>query len=289
MQQQTPAFALICFLSGVTSINVPYSGIGPYVDTPDRNLRYGPHKYGFTNDTCFLACYAKYTLFSVQDGSQCFCDNDFEHATRNGSSDCGYNGGFWCNYIYTTNNYTSNNKYVLISSTKNWFDANDYCKQVHGTSLATITSDADLSIAYIMSRQITDLNEGLWIGYNDLNIEGKWSWIDGSVSNYNYSGFNQTGNGDCVEIIETTNNELIWTDSQCSNNRSFICNISLVTYIFISISTSTKLCISLIFTVHGESCIDLNGYAHRIHSLMYTATCTSPGFDVNVTYRYLTI
>ena len=80
----------------------PYVAIGPYKDTIDRNMRYGPGNTGghFTNDTCFLACKDDYKYFAIQNYGECFCDNDFNHSTRNGIADCGYNGAGWCNFIY---------------------------------------------------------------------------------------------------------------------------------------------------------------------------------------------
>ena len=80
----------------------PYVAIGAYKDNPDRNMRYGPGSTGghFTNDTCFLACENDYKYFGVQNGGECFCDNDFNRSTRDGVDNCGYSGGPWCNFIY---------------------------------------------------------------------------------------------------------------------------------------------------------------------------------------------
>ena len=84
--------------------NEPFIAIGPYVDSLDRNLRYGPHDYGYNNITCYLACtsdYAvKYEYFALQNRGWCCCDNNFTHATRDGETACGYYGGGFCNFIY---------------------------------------------------------------------------------------------------------------------------------------------------------------------------------------------
>ena len=93
------------------NVTLSYIGIGPYVDTSDRNLRYGPgtSDNSYTNDTCYWQCHIieNFTYFSIQFGGQCFCDNDLRHATRDGPGDCGPNGGSWCNYIYSADlNYS---------------------------------------------------------------------------------------------------------------------------------------------------------------------------------------
>ena len=80
--------------------NLPYLSIGPYVDSSDRNLRYGGNR-GYTAYTCYEYCdNAGYAYFSLQDGDQCFCENDFAHAIRDGPGDCDEDGGSWCNFVY---------------------------------------------------------------------------------------------------------------------------------------------------------------------------------------------
>ena len=87
----TVAFAFVC--------NLPYLSIGPYIDTPDRNMEYGGSN-GYTVETCFEFCNnASYTYFALQDGDYCFCSNSLSDATSDGSSNCGETGGEWCNFI----------------------------------------------------------------------------------------------------------------------------------------------------------------------------------------------
>lgn len=75
--------------------------IGPYLDTSNRALRYGPHNYGYTAETCRAAC-PEYKYFALQDDGWCCCDNDLTHATKYGKSTCGKTGGSFCNYIYAS-------------------------------------------------------------------------------------------------------------------------------------------------------------------------------------------
>ncbi len=79
-----------------------FTKIGPYKDEPERALR---HYAGMASsaDDCSKKC-SSYQYFSLQDSngtqSQCFCDNDLNHAKKYGSSNCNELGGVWCNYIY---------------------------------------------------------------------------------------------------------------------------------------------------------------------------------------------
>ena len=107
-----------------------YTPIGPYCDSADRNLRYGPHNWGYTPYTCYIECKnLGYKYFGLQAGSWCSCDNNFEHATRDGYADgtfqcnsdstspgsytCNGFGGNWCNYIYQNNSYVLYIIYIL--------------------------------------------------------------------------------------------------------------------------------------------------------------------------------
>lgn len=98
-----------------------FKDIGPYKDTPNRALRYGPKKYGYSPQTCSEATQG-FKYFSLQDNGWCAADNDYNHATKYGESNrCIYGkrgirnggklGGPWCNYIFEN-----------IDNTKIWKD-----------------------------------------------------------------------------------------------------------------------------------------------------------------------
>ena len=75
-------------------------GWSSYIDTSDRALRYGPHKYGHDPLSCASAC-GYYKYIALQNNGWCSCDNDLYHATQYGQAQfCGGLGGSWCNYIY---------------------------------------------------------------------------------------------------------------------------------------------------------------------------------------------
>jgi len=54
---------------------------------------------GYTKATCSSACSA-YTYFALQNGSECWCENDWGRASKYGSKSCGQTGGHTCNYIW---------------------------------------------------------------------------------------------------------------------------------------------------------------------------------------------
>jgi hypothetical protein len=79
-----------------------YRSMRGYKDAPSRAMRKYIGRVGKNNSRkqkCFESCKG-YNYFALQDGDECFCENDFNHATKYGTKDCGENGGAWCNYIY---------------------------------------------------------------------------------------------------------------------------------------------------------------------------------------------
>mmetsp|Transcript_59716 Transcript_59716/g.98560 ORF Transcript_59716/g.98560 Transcript_59716/m.98560 type:complete len:1479 (-) Transcript_59716:93-4529(-) len=76
--------------------------LGCYADTGSRALRYGPHQYGFTPDTCSKAC-KEHKYFALQHNGWCCCDDELAHVTKYGlSTNCPANrmGGGWANDVF---------------------------------------------------------------------------------------------------------------------------------------------------------------------------------------------
>ena len=61
---------------------------------------------GRTMATCKSAC-SGYKYFAMQNGHECFCENDFARGTRYGEKVCNGNGlgGSWCNDVYRLTYY----------------------------------------------------------------------------------------------------------------------------------------------------------------------------------------
>ena len=203
---------------------VPPSGdnfkeIGPYADTGRRALRYGPHRYGYTPESCAKATKG-FKYFALQNNGWCCADNDLNHATRYGKSNrCYYGpkgirgggkqGGPWCNYIFekTPKNLNLlkgkplmygdiiniNNKFELIggdeykppfifhfNSKRMTFHEHEVAARELGGELASITSWTEL---YAIQQY---WNRNCWLGGKRKSSNASdrssntWYWIDGS-------------------------------------------------------------------------------------------------------------
>ena len=65
----------------------------------------------------------------------------------------------------------------VVSSPKAWTDANQYCADTYGTSLAKIRDESDA-----MNMQLRcDLADRFWIGLNDRAQGNTWRWADGTL------------------------------------------------------------------------------------------------------------
>jgi len=70
-----------------------------------------------------------------------------------------------------------------------------------------------------------------WLGLNDIAIENKFVWSDGTDSAYRnwYRTEPNDANGgeDCALIIPTWQG-MTWIDEKCSKNFTFVCKLSCV-------------------------------------------------------------
>ena len=93
----------------------------------------------------------------------------------------------------------------------------------YGTTLATIRSSTDNQLAMIAAVYSDDKVSEAWIGFNDIDIEDTFEWIDGTRNDV----FTNWGSGEpnndyehCVNIKY----DGTWNDNVCRNSKWFICN-----------------------------------------------------------------
>lgn len=216
-----------------------FTAIGPFVDSSDRNLRFGPQTYGFDEISCYFECYENFVYFSLQDGdgnqngAQCFCENDLTHATRDGSGNCGVNGGASCNYIYAINpNLNHVGQYIGVSIKKDWISAESYCLTTFGTHLASIKND-DENLGVRVAATKEGLGEDtVWIGLNRFSNDKAWTFIGWNTTtsygkwntNTPIYNDNQTSQNCGQQLPEISPLAFPWINSACGIENYFVCN-----------------------------------------------------------------
>merc|ERR1719445_2238803 len=134
----------------------------------------------------------------------------------------------------------TNSQYVVTDASLSWSDANDYCLEQYGTSLATITNDED---AQKLLDFYTDTGVDVWIGLNTLN--GNWEWASGypcddrdcSALPYWISGQpdNKAGIQDCAWIGWNVGGiHSMVDDTGCGAKRGVVCDFATPTSIILS-------------------------------------------------------
>lgn len=134
-----------------------------------------------------------------------------------------------------------NECYEYVSTMENWASARANCQSLGAGleggvrtawDLATISSAAENTFARKLTTDVT------WIGHNDIQVEGKWMWPDGTTQFWsgNFTGHsvgglynnwsagspdNARNNEDCGEILFNTNGT--WNDDDCVTPNASLC------------------------------------------------------------------
>ena len=108
---------------------------------------------------------------------------------------------------------------------KNANDARNVCK-VQGASLASIHSSEENEFLRSLAP-----NDDVFIGLNDVQIEGTFAWSDGSLVNFENWEENQPDNDfdmeDCVIIVSADGK---WNDTPCEMWYGYVCKLSIESY-----------------------------------------------------------
>lgn len=122
---------------------------------------------------------------------------------------CGDDWTYFNGFCYKTN-----------PSCLSWQEAQSKCL-ADNANLTSITSQEENT--FVQHRHGGDKG---WIGLQDMNSEGNFTWIDGSVVNFTYWADNQPNNsqGDqkCVHTLGLRH-EYHWNDVTCGSCHPYTC------------------------------------------------------------------
>jgi gliding motility-associated-like protein len=165
-----------------------------------------------------------------------------------------------------------------------------------GANLTSIESAAENSC--ILNNLNTLGYSGIiWIGYNDINVEGSFTWFDQSPSAYtNWAGGepNQSGNEDCVQIYPNG----AWNDLDCnSNNSKSVIEVNLCPQTTITPNpASARVCQGQSVTLTAATILGSPNYTYSwspatglnttIGATVIASPPTSTTYTVTVTDRY---
>lgn len=100
-----------------------------------------------------------------------------------------------------------------------WSSAKSYCTSLNADLLSVSTAEEQTFINE--HAQADDPNGRLWIGLNDLNVEGNFEWSDGTDVGYTqWEPLQPNDSGDCV-IFRIFAND--WNDIPCNTPLGAYC------------------------------------------------------------------
>jgi len=105
-----------------------------------------------------------------------------------------------------------------------WLDAQMQCVQLGG-DLVTVDNQSENQW---LSKMLNSYSgDKWWMGFNDLQQEGKWQWVDGSpvgYTNWEPGEPNDTGGEDCGQLNRFYPSDT-WNDEPCDQGLPFVCEI----------------------------------------------------------------
>ena len=72
---------------------------------------------------------------------------------------------------------------------RNWYDARRWCKETGGGDLLTIKSQLEARTINTELKKAQSTFKAHWIGLQDLNNDGIWTWFDGTEFDVRKLGF----------------------------------------------------------------------------------------------------
>ena len=123
--------------------------------------------------------------------------------------------------------------YWIVFEEVDWVEAFNGCQQLHPAShLASSRSESENDfIAHLHTEDIYYYY--FWLGGTDSDVEGSWTWTDGTPFDYTrwYSGEGSDGTGhNCLAVNSGTYSNSYfkyWYDLGCFDSHSYICEINL--------------------------------------------------------------
>ncbi|XP_026118872.1 CD209 antigen-like protein C [Carassius auratus] len=113
--------------------------------------------------------------------------------------------------------------YFISSETKNWDESRRYCRE-KAADLIIINNREEQDFVKI----ITGSFDYFWIGLTDVEVEGRWKWVDGSTLT---SWFWAPGQPDSFLGTDedcATTHSLAWFDTPCNSIVKWICEKSIL-------------------------------------------------------------
>lgn len=117
--------------------------------------------------------------------------------------------------------------YCFMENVMMWYEASSACSELGG-HLVTISSRSENNFIKRSTRHVSGITS--WIGFNDLESEGDWTWEDtketSAYTNWQNTEPNNLNNEDCAIIFLRRKAGKVygaWHDNPCCSEFTSIC------------------------------------------------------------------
>jgi len=113
--------------------------------------------------------------------------------------------------------------YSFCSEELDWTTARDRCRD-YGGELVTLDDSSEQTAIW---EAIADVLGGVdtWLGYNDREEEGTFTWVDGSPNAYENWHANEPSDSGGDEDCTHFSGDGRWNDNSCARGMAFVCEI----------------------------------------------------------------
>uniref|UniRef100_A0A8C1TAZ0 C-type lectin domain-containing protein n=1 Tax=Cyprinus carpio TaxID=7962 RepID=A0A8C1TAZ0_CYPCA len=117
--------------------------------------------------------------------------------------------------------YYQSSLYFISSEMKSWTESRRYCRE-RAADLIIINNTEEQDFVKIIS----GTSDSFWIGLTDIEVEGRWKWVDGSTLTSGFWGSTEP-NGRANEEDCALNHLPGWADYPCDYMSKWICEKSV--------------------------------------------------------------
>jgi len=120
--------------------------------------------------------------------------------------------------------------YWLVFDEVDWVEALNGCQQIHPAAHLASSGSASENDYIANLHDTTSSGYYFWLGGTDSDVEGNWTWTDGTPFDYTnwYSGEGSDDTGDnCLAINVDNYYRTYWFDLGCFDSHPYICEINL--------------------------------------------------------------
>ena len=109
-----------------------------------------------------------------------------------------------------------------VDTFRNWFDASAYCNE-RGGYLGSVHSSEENRWVFELLRLYDWAGRDVWIGLNDVTVDGTMEWIDGSSNDFTQFAVGRPASATDNCVVYSANRNGYWYDVPCTLGLQSMC------------------------------------------------------------------